>query len=104
MAGGRSRMSLRLRLTLVVAVTFGLVVVGSVYAAHVSARHQLRAAADNFLLQRSDRFADSPPGNFPHGGQPTGGATHPRGAPRPPPPPPSPLHPPPPAHPPSPSG
>ena len=66
-------MSLRLRLTLVVAVTFALVVVGSVYAAHVSARHQLRAAADNFLLQRSDRFADAPPGNVPHGGQPTGG-------------------------------
>ena len=43
-------MSLRLRLTLVVAVTFALVVVGCVYAAHVSARHQLRAEADDFLL------------------------------------------------------
>jgi two-component system sensor histidine kinase MprB len=66
-------MNLRLRLTLVVAVTFALVVVGSVYAAHVSARHQLRAAADNFLLQRSDRFADSPRGKIPHGGQRTDG-------------------------------
>ena len=66
-------MSLRLRLTLVVAVTFALVVVGCVYAAHVSARHQLRSAADNFLIQRSDRFADAPPGNFPHGGQSTDG-------------------------------
>jgi two-component system sensor histidine kinase MprB len=66
-------MSLRLRLTLVVAVTFALVVVGCVYAAHVSARHQLRAAADSFLLQRSERFADSPPGNIPAGGQATDG-------------------------------
>jgi len=66
-------MSLRLRLTLVVAVTFALVVVGSVYAAHVSARHQLRAAADSFLVQRADRFADSPSGKVPHGGQPTDG-------------------------------
>jgi len=62
-------MSLRLRLTLVVATTFALVVVGCVYAAHVSARHQLRAATDTFLRQRSDRFTRAP-NNFPHGGQP----------------------------------
>jgi two-component system sensor histidine kinase MprB len=62
-------MSVRLRLTVVVATTFALVVVGCVYAAHVSARHQLRAATDAFLRQRSDRFTHAPPGAFPSGGQ-----------------------------------
>ena len=49
-------MSLRLRLTLVVAVTFALVVVGCTYAAHLSASQQLRSQTDAFLLQRSTRF------------------------------------------------
>ena len=58
-------MSLRIRLTLVVAVTFAVVVVGCVYAAHLSASRQLRSETDKFLLQRSTRFANTPPGEFP---------------------------------------
>ncbi|HUI49711.1 MAG TPA: HAMP domain-containing sensor histidine kinase, partial [Acidimicrobiia bacterium] len=46
-------MSLRLRLMLVVATTFAVVVVGSVYAAHVSTRQELRSETDRFLLQRA---------------------------------------------------
>jgi two-component system sensor histidine kinase MprB len=46
-------MSLRFRLLLVVATTFAIVVVGCVYAAHVSTRHELRAETDRFLLQRA---------------------------------------------------
>ena len=60
-------MSLRLRLTLVVAITFALVVVGCTYAAHVSASSRLRAETDQFLLQRSARFEHTPPGQFPAG-------------------------------------
>lgn len=60
-------MSLRLRLTLVVAVTFALVVVGCVYAAHLSASRQLSSETDTFLLQRSGRFTHSGPGEFPSG-------------------------------------
>jgi two-component system, OmpR family, sensor histidine kinase MprB len=61
-------MSLRLRLTLVVAVTFALVVVGCVYAAHLSASQQLRSETDTFLAQRSARFTHPGPGEFPAGG------------------------------------
>jgi two-component system, OmpR family, sensor histidine kinase MprB len=61
-------MSLRLRLTLVVAITFALVVVGCTYAAHVSASRQLRSETDAFLLDRSTRFTHSPPSKFPQGG------------------------------------
>ncbi len=46
-------MSLRVRLLAIVAITFAVVVVGCVYAAHVSASHELRAQTDRFLLQRS---------------------------------------------------
>ena len=46
-------MSLRLRLLIVVATTFAVVVVGCVYAAHVSASRELRAQTDHFLLQRA---------------------------------------------------
>src|SRR5450755_1731229 len=46
-------MNLRLRLLLVVATTFAIVVVGCVYAAHVSTRQELRAETDRFLLQRA---------------------------------------------------
>ena len=46
-------MSLRVRLLLVVATTFAVVVVGCVYAAHVSTQHELRAETDRFLLQRA---------------------------------------------------
>jgi two-component system sensor histidine kinase MprB len=61
-------MSLRLRLTLVVAVTFALVVVGCTYAAHVSAKGRLRAETDDFLVQRSARFAHTAPNQFPDTG------------------------------------
>jgi len=57
-------MNLRLRLTLVVAITFALVVVGCTYAAHVSASQRLRAETDQFLAQRSTRFAHTPQGEF----------------------------------------
>jgi len=46
-------MSLRVRLLAVVATTFAVVVVGCVYAAHVSASHELRSQTDHFLLQRA---------------------------------------------------
>ena len=62
-------MSLRLRLTLVVAVTFALVVVGCTYAAHLSASSQLRSETDTFLLQRSARFTHAPSRDFGRGGQ-----------------------------------
>jgi two-component system sensor histidine kinase MprB len=45
--------SLRIRLALVVATTFAVVVVGCVYAAHVSAQRALRRETDRFLVQRS---------------------------------------------------
>jgi two-component system sensor histidine kinase MprB len=47
-------MSLRLRLLLAVSITFMIVVVGSVFAAHVSASNGLRGQVDRFLLQRSE--------------------------------------------------
>jgi two-component system sensor histidine kinase MprB len=46
--------SLRLRLALIVAVIFAVVVVGCVYAAHLSASHELRAETDRFLQSRAD--------------------------------------------------
>ena len=46
-------MSLRVRLLLVVATTFAVVVVGCVYAAHVSTEQELRSETDRFLMQRS---------------------------------------------------
>ena len=46
-------MSLRVRLLAVVAATFAIVVIGSVYAAHLSTSHELRAETDRFLLQRA---------------------------------------------------
>src|SRR3954469_5558190 len=58
-------MSLRLRLALVVASTFAAVVVACVYAAHVSARNQLRAETDRFLTQRvSDPHFDDDDHDF----------------------------------------
>jgi len=53
-------MSLRVRLLLVVAVTFAVVVVACVFAAHVIASRQLRSATDQFLTQRADRFIQAP--------------------------------------------
>jgi len=69
-------MSLRLRLTLFVSVTFALVVIGCTYAAHLSASSQLRSEVDSFLVQRSTRFTSAPASEFPAGGQdPDGDAT-----------------------------
>src|SRR5262249_41268189 len=65
-------MSLRVRLTAAVAVMFALVVIGSVYAAHVSASRQLRSATDQFLTQRAERFTRARPSDLPNG-PPEGG-------------------------------
>jgi two-component system sensor histidine kinase MprB len=57
--------SLRIRLALVVATTFAVVVIGCIYAAHVSARQQLRSETDHFLQQRaSDSRFPRDPGGF----------------------------------------
>jgi two-component system sensor histidine kinase MprB len=58
-------MSLRVRLLVVVAVTFGLVVVGCAFAAHLSVSRQLRSATDQFLAQRAARFTQAPSGALP---------------------------------------
>ena len=59
-------MSLRLRLALVVGVTFAIVVIGSVLAVRVSAGNELRGQIDRFLEQRSPRFeGDVSSGRFP---------------------------------------
>jgi two-component system, OmpR family, sensor histidine kinase MprB len=64
-------MSLRVRLLLVVATTFAVVVVGCVFAAHVSTQHELRSETDRFLLQRAHDpgitagFGDHGPGPTP---------------------------------------
>ena len=62
-------MNLRLRLTLFVAVTFALVVIGCTYAAHLSASSQLRSEVDSFLIQRSSRFTHVPSSEFGRGPQ-----------------------------------
>jgi two-component system sensor histidine kinase MprB len=70
-------LSLRVRLLLVVATTFAIVVVGCVYAAHVSTRQELRAEIDRFLTQRAhdpgvangfNGRGPRPDGNFPDAG------------------------------------
>jgi len=58
-------MSLRVRLLLVVSVTFALVVVGCVFSAHVITSRQLRSATDQFLTQRAARFTQAPSGALP---------------------------------------
>ena len=69
-------MSFRVRLLLVVATTFAVVVVGCVYAAHVSASRELRAQTDQFLTQRaSDPHLLGPGGG--QGGGPGGDGDHP---------------------------
>lgn len=70
-------MSLRVRLLLVVATTFAVVVVGCVYAAHVSAEQELRSETDRFLMQRSHDpiftgGGNHPPGQGGFGGQGVG--------------------------------
>ena len=69
----RMRVSLRVRLAAVVAATFAVVVIGCVFAAHVSASHELRAETDRFLAQRSHdpRIQEGLHAPFPRG--PIGG-------------------------------
>ena len=63
-------MSLRLRLTLVVAVTFALVVVGCAYAAHVSAKNRLRAGDRRVPRSNGRRGSrDTQPDQFPDTGK-----------------------------------
>jgi two-component system sensor histidine kinase MprB len=66
-------MSLRARLTVIVAVIVAVAVVGGAYAAHVSAQHALNDENDKFLRDRAAGFVREPPrdlgGNF--GGAPT---------------------------------
>jgi two-component system, OmpR family, sensor histidine kinase MprB len=57
-------MSLRLRLALVVAVTFAVVVAACVYAAHVSASNELHDATDQFLLERAKDPVNRARGDF----------------------------------------
>lgn len=75
-------MSLRVRLLLVVATTFAVVVFGTMYAAHVSTERELRAETDRFLSQRArdPRFSGgfhlpppNPDGNAATGTQQPGG-------------------------------
>jgi two-component system sensor histidine kinase MprB len=71
-------MSLRLRLALVVGVTFAVVVIGCVYAVRVSAGNELRGQVDTFLVQRArdprynTDFERRPPDVFPGRGPSTG--------------------------------
>ena len=64
-------MSLRIRLALVVATTFAVVVVGCVYAAHVSAQRALQRQTDRFLVQRSQSpvFTERAPDRGPRFGE-----------------------------------
>ncbi len=66
-------MSLRTRLTVIVAVIVAVAVVGGAYAAHLSTQHALRDETDKFLHDRAAGFVRQPPsdlgGDF--GGAPT---------------------------------
>jgi two-component system sensor histidine kinase MprB len=66
-------MSLRTRLTVIVAVIVAVAVVGGAYAAHVSAQHALNDETDKFLRDRASGFVEHPPPNFgaDFGGAPT---------------------------------
>ncbi|MGH3849457.1 MAG: HAMP domain-containing protein, partial [Pseudonocardiaceae bacterium] len=54
-------MSLRTRLTLVVAATVAFAVIAGAYAAHYSTGRELRSEVDTFLLDRMDGFTRHPP-------------------------------------------
>ena len=56
-------MSLRTRLTVIVAVIVAVAVVGGAYAAHVSAQHALDQETDKFLRERASGFVQHPPQN-----------------------------------------
>jgi two-component system sensor histidine kinase MprB len=61
--------SLRIRLALIVGLTFAVVVIGCVVAVRVSASNELRGEIDRFLVQRSNE----PPFQFRTNGQPPNG-------------------------------
>jgi two-component system sensor histidine kinase MprB len=56
--------SLRTRLTVIVAVIVAVAVVGGAYAAQVSAKQALRDETDKFLHDRAAGFVQEPPGGF----------------------------------------
>ena len=64
-------MSLRTRLTVIVAVIVAVAVVGGAYAAHLSAQHALRDETDKFLRDRAAGIVERPPGGGDFGGAPT---------------------------------
>ncbi len=66
-------MSLRTRLTVIVAVIVAVAVVGGAYAAQVSAKQALRDETDKFLHDRAAGFVQQPPGDLggDFGGAPT---------------------------------
>src|SRR4051794_33412638 len=63
-------MSLRTRLTMIVAVIVAVAVGGGAYAAHVSTQHALDQETDKFLRERAAGFVQHPPhsggGYFPN--------------------------------------
>jgi two-component system sensor histidine kinase MprB len=62
-------MSLRTRLTVIVAVIVAVAVVGGAYAAHLSAQHALNQETDKFLRERAAGFVQHPaPNGGPFGG------------------------------------
>ena len=61
-------MSLRTRLTVIVAVIVAVAVVGGAYAAQVSAREALRNETDKFLHDRAGGFVQRPPSDGDFGG------------------------------------
>jgi two-component system sensor histidine kinase MprB len=62
--------SLRTRLTVIVAVIVALAVVGGAWAAQVSARQALRDETDKFLRERAAGIVQRPPGGGDFGGAP----------------------------------
>jgi len=63
--------SLRTRLTVIVAAIVALAVVGGAYAAQVTAQHALRDETDKFLHDRAAGIVAQPPDNGDFGGAPT---------------------------------
>jgi two-component system sensor histidine kinase MprB len=57
--------SLRIRLTLIVAAIVAVAVVASAYAAQYATRHQLRVATDRFLVDRAARYPGVATGEIP---------------------------------------
>ena len=64
-------MSLRTRLTLIVAVIVAVAVVGGAYAAHVSTQHALNDETDKFLRDRAASFVRQPPSDHDDFGAPS---------------------------------